>query len=164
MPRHATSDATLKLFPGKLSSRWTGPFTIAKVHTYGAIELIDPEKGTTFKVNGQRVKLFYTSAETAESGAGYCSCRRGRDIFFQTSINSDSLFVSLTFLSSPSRLSSFSRHQTDAAGDCDAAGHPRTQDNRKYKRTSPVVLSATSVPTITITAFDFNHPHLSIVD
>ncbi|KAJ9556024.1 hypothetical protein OSB04_010638 [Centaurea solstitialis] len=42
-------NSRLKLFPGKLSSRWTGPFTIAKVHTYGAIELIDPEKGTTFK-------------------------------------------------------------------------------------------------------------------
>ncbi|KAJ9564841.1 hypothetical protein OSB04_000807 [Centaurea solstitialis] len=47
-------NSRLKLFPGKLNSRWTGPFTIAKVHTYGAIELIDPEKGTTFKVNGQR--------------------------------------------------------------------------------------------------------------
>ncbi|KAJ9565994.1 LOW QUALITY PROTEIN: hypothetical protein OSB04_001960 [Centaurea solstitialis] len=56
----------LKLFPGKLSSRWTGPFTIAKVHTYGAIELTDPEKGTTFKVNGQRVKPFYTPSENSE--------------------------------------------------------------------------------------------------
>ncbi|KAJ9536000.1 hypothetical protein OSB04_un000828 [Centaurea solstitialis] len=57
----------LKLFPGKLSSRWTGPFTIAKVHTYGAVELINPEKGTTFKVNGQRVKPFYTSPETTRT-------------------------------------------------------------------------------------------------
>ncbi|KAJ9541848.1 hypothetical protein OSB04_028354 [Centaurea solstitialis] len=53
----------LKLFSGKLNSRWTRPFTIAKVHPYGAIELIDPEKGTTFKVNGQRVKPFYQQAE-----------------------------------------------------------------------------------------------------
>ncbi|KAJ9561566.1 hypothetical protein OSB04_006726 [Centaurea solstitialis] len=60
-------NSRLKLFPGKLSSRWTGPFTIAKVHTYGAIELIDPEKGTTFKVNGQRIKPFYTSLETSET-------------------------------------------------------------------------------------------------
>ncbi|KAJ9547619.1 hypothetical protein OSB04_020162 [Centaurea solstitialis] len=44
----------LKLFPGKLNSRWTGPFEIAKICPYDAIELIDPEKGTTFKVNGQR--------------------------------------------------------------------------------------------------------------
>ncbi|KAJ9557143.1 hypothetical protein OSB04_011757 [Centaurea solstitialis] len=52
-------NSRLKLFPGKLNSSWTGPFTIAKVHPYGAIELIDSEKGITFKVNGQREKPFY---------------------------------------------------------------------------------------------------------
>ncbi|KAJ9546347.1 hypothetical protein OSB04_018890 [Centaurea solstitialis] len=52
-------NSRLKLFPGKLNSRWTGPFKIAKIYPYGAIELIDPEKGTTFKVNGQRVKPYY---------------------------------------------------------------------------------------------------------
>ncbi|KAJ9541561.1 hypothetical protein OSB04_028067 [Centaurea solstitialis] len=47
-----------KLFPGKLKSRWTGPFEIAKVYPYGVVDLIDPDRGTTFKVNGQRVKPF----------------------------------------------------------------------------------------------------------
>ncbi|KAJ9563430.1 hypothetical protein OSB04_008590 [Centaurea solstitialis] len=61
-------NSRLKLFPGKLSSRWTGPFKIAKVHTYGAIELIDPENGKIFKVNGQRVKPFYIPLEIARAG------------------------------------------------------------------------------------------------
>ncbi|KAJ9553842.1 hypothetical protein OSB04_017887 [Centaurea solstitialis] len=47
-----------KLFPGKLKSRRTGPFEIAKVYPYEVVDLIDPDRGTTFKVNGQRVKPF----------------------------------------------------------------------------------------------------------
>ena len=53
-------NSRLKLFPGKLNSRWTGPYQIAKVYPYGVVELVDPEKGTTFKVNGQRVKPFFS--------------------------------------------------------------------------------------------------------
>ncbi|KAI3714739.1 hypothetical protein L6452_21698 [Arctium lappa] len=55
-------NSRLRLFPGKLSSRWTGPFQIAKVYPYGVVELIDQERGTTFKVNGQRVKPFLEPA------------------------------------------------------------------------------------------------------
>ncbi|KAI3669087.1 hypothetical protein L6452_40310 [Arctium lappa] len=51
-------NSRLKLFPGKLNSRWTKPYTVFKVYPYGVIELIDPDRGTTFKVNGQRVKPF----------------------------------------------------------------------------------------------------------
>ncbi|KAM6547268.1 hypothetical protein CsatB_018944 [Cannabis sativa] len=50
-------NSRLKLFPGKLKSRWSGPFTVIKVFPYGAVEL----KGqglNTFKVNGQRLKLY----------------------------------------------------------------------------------------------------------
>ncbi|KAJ9535982.1 hypothetical protein OSB04_un000851 [Centaurea solstitialis] len=43
-------NSRLKLFPEKLNSRWTGPYQVAKVYPYGVIELIDPDKGTTFKV------------------------------------------------------------------------------------------------------------------
>ncbi|KAJ9565234.1 hypothetical protein OSB04_001200 [Centaurea solstitialis] len=53
-------NSRLKLFLGKLNSRWNGPYQVAKVYPYGVIELIDPDKGTTFKVNGQRVKPLYT--------------------------------------------------------------------------------------------------------
>ncbi|KAJ9562184.1 hypothetical protein OSB04_007344 [Centaurea solstitialis] len=59
-------NSRLKLFPGKLNSRWTGPFTIAKVYPYGIVDLIDPERGTTFKVNGQRVKLFLEPTENPQ--------------------------------------------------------------------------------------------------
>ena len=35
-------NSRLKLFPGKLKSKWSGPFTIKKVRLYGAVELCDP--------------------------------------------------------------------------------------------------------------------------
>ncbi|KAL5560556.1 hypothetical protein UlMin_036767 [Ulmus minor] len=49
----------LKLFPGKLKSRWSGPFKLIKIHPYGAIELLDERTGHEFKVNGQRVKQYW---------------------------------------------------------------------------------------------------------
>ncbi|CAM9000551.1 unnamed protein product [Rhodiola kirilowii] len=49
----------LKLMPGKLRSRWTGPFTITKVFNHGALELESPADKQRFKVNGQRVKPYY---------------------------------------------------------------------------------------------------------
>lgn len=49
----------MKLFPGKLRSRWTGPYTVVKVHPYGAIDLRDNATNHEFKVNGQRVKKYH---------------------------------------------------------------------------------------------------------
>ena len=51
-------NSRLKLFPGKLRSRWTGPYTIDKVSSFGAIDLKD-KAGHRFKVNGQRLKHYY---------------------------------------------------------------------------------------------------------
>lgn len=51
-------NSRLKLFPGKLKSRWSGPFVIESVFPHGAIELKCSD-GRTFKVNGQRVKHYY---------------------------------------------------------------------------------------------------------
>jgi hypothetical protein len=51
-------NSQLHLFPCKLGSRWTGPFIVRSVFSYGAIEIEDPTNGTTFKVNGQRLKPF----------------------------------------------------------------------------------------------------------
>jgi hypothetical protein len=45
-------NSRLHLFPGKLKSRWTGPFLVRTVFTHGAIEIEDPKNGDTFKVNG----------------------------------------------------------------------------------------------------------------
>ncbi|XP_073019320.1 uncharacterized protein [Primulina eburnea] len=51
-------NSRLKLFPGKLKSRWSGPFLVETVYSHGAIELKCSD-GRTFKVNGQRVKPYY---------------------------------------------------------------------------------------------------------
>ncbi|KAL5549377.1 hypothetical protein UlMin_004608 [Ulmus minor] len=51
-------NSRLKLFPGKLRSRWSGPFTVNKVLPSGAIEVTHPTKGT-FTVNGQRLKHYF---------------------------------------------------------------------------------------------------------
>ena len=48
----------LHMFPGKLCSRWTGPFTVKVVYPYGAVEIENPKNGKTFKVNGQRLNPF----------------------------------------------------------------------------------------------------------
>nr|GEU83469.1 reverse transcriptase domain-containing protein [Tanacetum cinerariifolium] len=48
----------LKIFLGKLKTRWLGPFTITKVFPYGTVELSQPD-GPNFKVNGHRVKHYF---------------------------------------------------------------------------------------------------------
>ena len=45
-------NSRLKLFLGKLESRWFGPFMITQVFPYGSVESTHPENGA-FKVNGQ---------------------------------------------------------------------------------------------------------------
>ena len=50
-------NSRLKSFPGKLRSRWSGPFVITQVFPYGTVELMHLERGR-FKVNGQLVKLY----------------------------------------------------------------------------------------------------------
>ncbi|XP_062155170.1 uncharacterized protein LOC133863223 [Alnus glutinosa] len=44
--------------PGKLQSRWTGPFTVRSIFPHGVIEIEDPKNSTIFKVNGKRLKPF----------------------------------------------------------------------------------------------------------
>nr|GFC31431.1 reverse transcriptase domain-containing protein [Tanacetum cinerariifolium] len=48
----------LKIFSGKLKTRWSGPFTIIHVFPYGTIELSQLD-GSNFKVNGHRVKHYF---------------------------------------------------------------------------------------------------------
>ncbi|XP_039066631.1 uncharacterized protein LOC120212367 [Hibiscus syriacus] len=48
----------LKLFPGKLRSRWSGPFEILEVFSQGVILLKNLVGGSTFKVNRQRLKHY----------------------------------------------------------------------------------------------------------
>ena len=46
------------MFPGKLKSRWSGPFIITNVFPYGTVEL-KAEDNHTFKVKGYLLKHFY---------------------------------------------------------------------------------------------------------
>ena len=58
-------NSRLKVFPGKLKSRWSGPFTIKEVLPYGAITLTK-EGGFEFSVNGQRVKRYMADCPIPE--------------------------------------------------------------------------------------------------
>ncbi|XP_025652717.1 uncharacterized protein [Arachis hypogaea] len=51
-------NSRMKLFPGKLRSRWSGPFLITKVSPYGHIEIMEEKLQETFTVNGQRLKHY----------------------------------------------------------------------------------------------------------
>nr|GEU36056.1 reverse transcriptase domain-containing protein [Tanacetum cinerariifolium] len=51
-------NSRLKIFFGKLKSRWSGPFTISQVYPYGTVELSQPD-GPNFKVNGHRLKHYF---------------------------------------------------------------------------------------------------------
>nr|GEW59100.1 reverse transcriptase domain-containing protein [Tanacetum cinerariifolium] len=51
-------NSRLKIFSGKLKTRWPGPFTITQVFLYGTIELSQPN-GPNFRVNGHRVKHYF---------------------------------------------------------------------------------------------------------
>ena len=57
----------LHIFPGKLRSRWTGPFIVKIVHPYGVVEIENLENGKLFKVNGQRLKPFIENFDLQES-------------------------------------------------------------------------------------------------
>lgn len=46
----------LKLFPGKLKSRWSGPYEVVKAFPYGVVELKDKDYADTFTVNGHKLK------------------------------------------------------------------------------------------------------------
>ena len=52
-------NSCLYLFSGKLRSKWTCPFTICTIYSYGAVEIENPKNDTIFKVNGQQLKLFF---------------------------------------------------------------------------------------------------------
>ena len=52
------------MFPDKLKSKWTGPYLITQLFPHGAVEL-ETKEGVQFKVNGQRIKIYFGHAELA---------------------------------------------------------------------------------------------------
>ena len=51
-------NSRLKLFPGKLKSKWSGSFTVVQAFPYGGVEIMHQEKGL-FKVNSQILKSYF---------------------------------------------------------------------------------------------------------
>ncbi|XP_021718936.1 uncharacterized protein LOC110686640 [Chenopodium quinoa] len=58
----------LRLFPGKLKSKWSGPFVISKTTPYGSFEL--DADGNKFMVNGHCLKHYFCKEEV-----GIIECR-----------------------------------------------------------------------------------------
>ncbi|XP_068340348.1 uncharacterized protein [Pyrus communis] len=52
-------NSRLRLFPGKLHSKWVGPFVITNIFPYGAVQVQSLKTGQEFKVNGHRLKPYY---------------------------------------------------------------------------------------------------------
>ncbi|GJZ57003.1 hypothetical protein Tco_0612497, partial [Tanacetum coccineum] len=51
-------NSCLKMYPGKLKSKWSGPNIVKTVYPHGVIEITDRD-GFSFKINGQRLKKYY---------------------------------------------------------------------------------------------------------
>nr|GEZ18525.1 reverse transcriptase domain-containing protein [Tanacetum cinerariifolium] len=51
-------NSRLKIFSGKLKSRWSGPFTISEVYPYEKAKLVHSD-GSNFKVNCHRLKHYH---------------------------------------------------------------------------------------------------------
>ncbi|KAJ8760519.1 hypothetical protein K2173_015186 [Erythroxylum novogranatense] len=58
----------LKLFPGKLRSRWLGPFIVTNVFCHGAVEIQSIDTSKVFKVNGHRLKPYYEHSPIEQYG------------------------------------------------------------------------------------------------
>ena len=57
-------NSRLKLFPGNLKSKWSGPYTVVSSTTFGAVTLrTSNQEG--FKVNGQRLKHYLGGIQIA---------------------------------------------------------------------------------------------------
>ena len=58
-------NSRLKLFPGKLKSKWGGPYTVVSSNTFGTVTLRS-DTGEEFRVNGQRLKHYLSREEGME--------------------------------------------------------------------------------------------------
>ena len=58
-------NSRLRLFPGKLKSKWGGPYTVVSSNTFGTVTLRS-DTGEEFRVNGQRLKHYLSREEGME--------------------------------------------------------------------------------------------------
>lgn len=59
-------NSRLRLFSGKLKSRWSGPFFIKMVYPHGAVDIYRKNPDVPFKVNGKRFKHYYRNEPVDE--------------------------------------------------------------------------------------------------
>jgi hypothetical protein len=59
-------NSRLHLFPGKLRSRWDGPYVVVNVYPNGSVDVRGITDETIFKVNGQRLKPYLEFLEVGE--------------------------------------------------------------------------------------------------
>ncbi|XP_015970119.1 uncharacterized protein LOC107493546 [Arachis duranensis] len=50
-------NSIIRLMPGKLRSRWDGPYRVERVEPYGVFHLSHPSSSELIKVNGHHLKL-----------------------------------------------------------------------------------------------------------
>ncbi|XP_070050435.1 uncharacterized protein [Nicotiana tomentosiformis] len=51
-------NSRLRLFPGKLKSRWSGPFRVVEIHPTGAVEIVAENDPHMFRINGHRLRHY----------------------------------------------------------------------------------------------------------
>ena len=57
-------NSRLRLFSGKLKSKWTVPYLVTQLFPHGAVEL-ETKEGVRFKVNEQCLQIYFGHAESA---------------------------------------------------------------------------------------------------
>ena len=54
-------NSRLKLFPGKLRSRWDGPYVVVESFDNRSVLIFDPKSSKKFKANGHRLNPYLTA-------------------------------------------------------------------------------------------------------
>ncbi|RVW44008.1 Retrovirus-related Pol polyprotein from transposon 17.6 [Vitis vinifera] len=73
-------DTRLHIFPGKLKSRWIGPFIIHRVWSNGVVELVNSNGKDSFRVNGYRLKPFMEPFKSEKEAINLLSLKKPNSI------------------------------------------------------------------------------------
>ncbi|KAM1233520.1 hypothetical protein ACFX2J_003210 [Malus domestica] len=101
-------NSRLRLFPGKLRSKWIGPFVVTNVFPYGAVQVQTLRNGQEFKVNGHQLKPYFESVVgqvveeiplQASWEATHAFNKEKMEFSFQTQICVSKLFPLLFYIS-----------------------------------------------------------------
>jgi len=63
-------NSQLQLFPGKLRSRWSGPFIVKHMYPYRAFDIKNPKDGNVFKVNRYHLKAYFDNFPSENESIG----------------------------------------------------------------------------------------------